>query len=71
MMKKQNGIKITYLLKSKSIMFLRLHTQSATNIFSLSHSKTGQCRDKICHKLPNALKCIYMYAHKNCLLCLF
>lgn len=43
-----------------------------TNIFSLSHSKTGQCRDKIFHKLHNALKCIlYMYAHKNCLLCLF
>lgn len=51
--------------------FFRLHKQSATNIFSLSHSKTGQCRDKICHKLHNALKCIYMYAHKNCLLCLF
>lgn len=42
-MKKQNGIKITYLLKSKSVVS-RLHKQSATNIFSLSHSKTGQYR---------------------------
>lgn len=38
------------------------YTNKAQQIFfSLSHSKTGQCRDKICHKLPNALKCIIIH----------